>query len=135
LGDITLNPAAFDASSLFYRCHNGGRLPETFRLLDTKVEHGAAVSFLVSASHALGMTEGVVELGDGRRVLCLEVDKTVSALVGLITYQRIRDSYFCRLTFSAAEVDETRRGPLVVRDEPLRCRVSLSADALRGEAS
>jgi hypothetical protein len=47
LGDITLNPEAFGGSSLFYRCHNGGRLPETFDLLGTKVEHGAPVSFLM----------------------------------------------------------------------------------------
>jgi len=133
LGDITLNPAAFDARSLFYRCHNGGRLPETFALRDAKVEHGAAVSFLVSASHALGVTEGIVELGDAQRVLRVEVDKTVSALVGLINYQPIRDTYFCRLTFSASEVDETRRGPVARHQDPLRCRISLSAESPKGD--
>ena len=133
LGDVTLNPAAFDARSLFYRCHNGGRLPETFALRDAKVEHGAAVSFLVSASHALGVTEGVVELGDAQRVLRVEVDKTVSALVGLINYQPIRDTYFCRLTFSAAEVDETRRGPVARHQDPLRCHFTLSAESQKGD--
>jgi hypothetical protein len=72
------------------------------------------------------VTDGVVELGDAERFLRVEVDKTASALVGLMTYQPVRDKYFCRLTFSAAEVDETRRGP-TAQGERLRCRFRLSA--------
>jgi hypothetical protein len=125
LGDITLNPRAFDRATLFYRCHNGGIEPETFALDGRRVSHGDAVSFLVSASHAIGITEGVVELGDRSRAIRVQVDKTAAALVGMVTYQPIRDSYFCRLSFSAAEVDETRRTTLL--EEPLECRFVITA--------
>ncbi len=109
LGHLTLLPEAFDPASLYYRTHNGGRETETYPLAGGPVNHGRAVSFLVSASHAVGITGGVVELGDARRSLRIEVDKARAALVGLITHQRVRDRYFCRLTLSAREVDDTSR--------------------------
>ena len=111
LGHVTLNPAAFDAKCLFYRTHNGGCRPETFWLGKTGVDHGDAVSFLVSASHGLGMTEGSFELGDARRVLRIELDHSLAALLGMVTYQPIGSSFFLRLTLSAGEIDDTRRGP------------------------
>lgn len=126
LGDITLNPGAFERESLFYRSHNGGTEPETFPLNGARVSHGEAVSFLVSASHAIGITEGSVEVGDRSRWLRIDVDKTAAALVGMITYQPIRDTYFCRVSFSATEVDETRRATIVTRDAPLLCRFVIS---------
>jgi len=43
----------------------------------------------------------------------------------MVTYQAVRDSYFCRLSFSAAEVDETRKAEIL--DAPLVCRVVISA--------
>jgi hypothetical protein len=110
---------------LFYRCHNGGFHPETFALDGHRVNHGEAVSFLVSASHAIGITEGVVELGDRSRAIRVQVDKTLSALVGMVTYQPIHDSYVCRLSFSAAEVNETRRTTTL--DEPLVRRFIITA--------
>ena len=123
-GDITLQPGAFDRASLFYRTHNGGVRPETFPLDGTRVAHGDAVSFLVSASHAVGVTEGRIELGDSRRALAVDVDKTSAALVAMVTYQPIRDTYFCRVSFSAAEVDETRRAtPL---EQPLVARFAIT---------
>lgn len=112
LGHVTLNPAAFDARSLFYRTHNGGYRPETFQLGQTGVDHGDAVSFMVSASHGLGMTEGSCELGDGRHILRIEIDHSLVALIGMITYQPIGSSFFLRLALSAAEIDDTRRGPV-----------------------
>ena len=111
---------------MFYRTHNGGSRPETFPLDGTRVSHADAVSFLVSASHAIGITEGLVELGDRSRTLRIEVDKTAAALVGMVTYQPVRDSYFCRVSFSAAEVDETRRAIIVDGAAPLVCRFVLS---------
>src|SRR5262249_58453851 len=99
-GDVTLQPAAFDRASLFYRTHNGGVQPETFLLDGTRVAHGDAVSFLVSASHAVAVTEGRVELGDGRRALRVDVDKTSAALVAMVTYQPIRHTSFSPPTFS-----------------------------------
>jgi hypothetical protein len=127
LGDITLNPRAFDRATLVYSSHNGGRLPERFPLDGTRVAHGEAVSSLVSASHAIGITEGTVEIGDHARTLRIDVDKTSAALVGMVTYQPIRDTYFCRVSFSAVEVDETRRATVLSPDNPLTCRFVISA--------
>ena len=127
LGDITLHPHAFDRATLFYRCANGGARPETFELDGRSVGHGDNVSFLVSASHAIGITDGVVELGDRARTLRIEVDKASAALVGMVTYQPVRDSYFCRLSFSAAEVDETRRTMILDASKPLVCRFVITA--------
>lgn len=127
LGDIILDPETFDRRTLFYRTHNGGYTAETFNLNGTIVGHSEAVSFLVSASHAVGITDGVVELGDRARTLRIEVDKASAALVGMVTYQAVRDSYFCRLSFSAGEVDETRKPVRRDASTPLVCRFVISA--------
>jgi len=110
LGHITLFPEAFDPATLYYRTHNGGAALETFPLAGTEVDHGQAVSFLVSASHAIGITEGLVELGDARRRLHIEVDKARSAVIGLVSHRTTRDQYFTRLTLSAQELDDTSQG-------------------------
>ncbi|MFQ5740238.1 MAG: glycoside hydrolase family 57 [Acidobacteriota bacterium] len=107
LGHITLNPAAFDRDRLFYQTHNGGQDLERFLLDGRPVDHGSPVSFLVSASQALGITGGVIDLGDAHRHLRIEVDKSWAALVGMITFRESGADYFCRLSFSMAEVDET----------------------------
>jgi hypothetical protein len=109
LGFITLNPAAFDQASLYFRTHNGGNVMETFNLAGSTVNHGEAASLLVSASHGLGMTEGVVEMGDALTTLRVEVDRGLAAVLGMVTYKETPDSFFYRLSFSVREVDETVR--------------------------
>jgi len=64
---------------------------------------------LVSATHGVGITEGVVELGDKEASVRVVVDKTVAALIGLLSYRKVNDSYFCRLILSAKEMDDTQR--------------------------
>ena len=90
------------------------------------VDHGAPVSFLVSASHGLGMTEGWAELGDGRNRLRLEVDRCTAPLLGLLTHKRVGGSLFCQLALSALELDDTRK-PTPLRPGPRRFRFSVSA--------
>lgn len=109
LGYVTLNPLAFDRESLFYRTSNGGFNRETFPLSGTTVDHGSAVSFLISAAEGIGVSAGAIELGDAHRAVRVEVDKTVAALVGFVTYWETGSTFFCRLALSACEVDETRR--------------------------
>lgn len=111
LGFITLNPSAFTAEHLYLATHNGGG-EERFPLFGQVVEHGRPVSFLVSASQALGLTEGWAELGDAHQALRIELDCSEAASIGLLTHQRIGNSYFCRLTFSAGEIDDTCRDGL-----------------------
>jgi hypothetical protein len=107
LGHVTLNPRAFDPEHLFYRTHNGGERAETFRLTGESFDHGQAISFLVSAAHGIGITEGVIEIGDDRARIGIDVDKCAAAVVGLVTFLRVDESYFCRLALSLRELDET----------------------------
>ena len=37
----------------------------------------------------------------------VEVDRTVSALLGMIRFREVGDRFFCRLELSAREMDET----------------------------
>jgi len=107
LGHITLNPEAFDSSSLFYRAHNGGFKPETFFVGTKLINHLTPVMPLVSASQGLGVTEGIVEIGDNDRIVRVEIDRTEAALTGHIVYHPSGASYLFRLVFSASEVDDT----------------------------
>jgi len=121
LGHITLLPAAFDWMTLSLTTHNGGKEAETFFLKDQIVEHGAPVSFLVSCSFGLGMTEGWAEIGDAKTRIRIEIDRATAPLLGLLTHKRIGGSLFCQLMLSALELDETRkpsayaRGPRAFR--------------------
>lgn len=124
LGNFLLNPAAFDHDRLSFTTHNGGRRAETFAL-DQTVDHGRAISFLVSASTGVGMTEGWIEIGDDARAFCVEVDRTAAQLVGMVHHQRTRDGFFCRLALSALELDETRKPDPVAAPRHFRYALTL----------
>jgi len=113
LGHVTLHPETFDSRRLAFQTHNGGRQSETFPLQGAEIDHGSPVSFLVSGRAGVGLTEGPVTIGDHGRGLRIDVDKDLSALIGMVTYRDTADAYFCRLAFSALEMDETSR----TRDE------------------
>ncbi|HTT98659.1 MAG TPA: hypothetical protein VMF58_11470 [Rhizomicrobium sp.] len=125
LGHFTLLPIAFDWPKLSLTTHNGGKECETFSLAGQDVDHGAPVSFLVSASHGLGMTEGWAEIGDDRTRLRIETDRAMAPLLGLLTHKRIGGSLFCQLALSALELDDTRK-PSPRRPGPLRFRFSVN---------
>lgn len=108
LGHVTLKPEAWTAARLWYATHNGGG-EERFRLDGTAFDHGRPVSFLVSAGHALGVTEGRIELGDDRHAVCVEFDPAKAACVAMLAYEPVGASWFCRLAFSAGELDDTCR--------------------------
>ncbi len=124
LGHITLLPDAFDWEQLSLTTHNGGKNWETFPLRDSAVDHGAPVSFLVSSSHGIGMTEGWAELGDAAARIRVEVDRETAPLLGLLSHRRVGGSLFCQLALSALELDETRK-PRPYRTGSRRFRFSL----------
>ncbi|HYM17628.1 MAG TPA: hypothetical protein VEU06_03615 [Micropepsaceae bacterium] len=109
IGHVTLLPDAFDWRGLTLTTHNGGNAPERFALFGQKVEHGAPVSFLVSASCGLGMTEGWAELSDGKHGVRIEVDRETAPLLALLTHREVGGSLFCQLMLSALELDDTSR--------------------------
>lgn len=126
LGHFTLLPDAFDLAALSLTTHNGGRTPESFSLNGATVDHGAPVSFLVSCSYGLGMTEGWAEIGDRKTRLRVTADREIAPLLGLLTHRRAGGSLFCQLMLSALELDETRK-PAAYRDGPRRFRFGIEA--------
>ena len=125
LGYITLNPEAFSQPNLFYATHNGGHELEYFKMTEP-INHGDAVSFLVSAKHVLGCTGGVIKLGDHRHHISVIIDKSASAIAGMIYYQKVGNSYICRLIWSAQEMDDTSRTSGETA-QPLRCSLHVYA--------
>jgi hypothetical protein len=125
LGHVTLLPEAFDWDRLSLRTHNGGKEVETFSLAGESVDHGAPVSFLVSASHGVGMTEGWAEIGDDQNRIRIEVDRATTPLLGLLTHRRLRGGVFCQFALSALELDDTRK-PTPFSKGPRRFRFSFS---------
>jgi hypothetical protein len=126
LGHVTLLRDAFDWNNFSLKTHNGGKEAETFCLANDAVEHGAPVSFLVSAAHGLGLTEGWVEVGDDRNRIRLTVDRATAPLLGLLTYKKLRGGVFCQLALSALELDDTRK-PTPLTTGPRRFRFSINA--------
>jgi len=128
LGHITLLPEVFDWTKLSLTTHNGGKDPETFSLKDATIDHGAPVSFLVSCSHGIGMTEGWAEIGDGATHIRVEVERATAPLLGLLTHRQSGGSLFCQLALSALELDETRK-PCAFVKGPRRFRFGVRAVA------
>jgi hypothetical protein len=110
LGNLTLNPEAFSPETLCYQTHNGGREIETFNLAKGDFDHGAPVSFLISANQALGMTEGELVIGDAFSAIGIQFEKCRHAGIGLMLHRKIRHSYLCRFVVTMREMDDTSRG-------------------------
>lgn len=112
-GHVKLNPRAFARESLYFTCQNGGAKRQKYDLWNlglTTVDHGAPVSRLVSATTGLGLTDGVLELGDDQHYVRLQCAREDVAACGMITAKGVGDSYFVRAALSIAESDETRKG-------------------------
>lgn len=107
LGHITLNPELFDKDRLFFRTHNGGEMAESFLLGNKDINHLMPVSGLVSARSGLGLTSGMAAVGDDRRLIRIEVDKSSAAVTGHIVFTAVNDSYLFRFILSAMENDDT----------------------------
>ena len=89
LGYITINPEAFSQPDLFYATHNGGHDLEYFKMTEP-VNHGDAVSFLISAKQVLGCTGSIIKLGDHRHHINVTINKSSGAQVGMINYQKVK---------------------------------------------
>jgi len=107
LGHLTIMPESFSSHELVYGSHNGG-LEENFVMGDKDFDHGKPVSSRVTASHGLGLTEGLIYIGDRNKKIRVELDSKINA-IGLINYSKVDDKYFFRLSFSANEMDDTSK--------------------------
>jgi hypothetical protein len=110
LGHLTLHPDAFEQALLSYRTLNGGSVTEHFSLSTQSIDHLAPVSTLISASQGVGMTGGWLDIGDKDRRILVESDLTSACVMGHVQFSMVPPSYFCRLTFSLQEIDDTFRG-------------------------
>jgi hypothetical protein len=124
VGHVTLLPEAFDAETLWYGTHNGGTTLETHKVQGPAFDHGGAVSALVSCRQGLGLTEGVVLLGDAERTVRVEVDQACARLLGLLSWTPAGERWLLRLSFALTESDDTRRG-VIPRDPAVPQRVRL----------
>ncbi|HLW95893.1 MAG TPA: hypothetical protein VKS25_10990 [Solirubrobacteraceae bacterium] len=130
LGHLTLNPEAFDIASLWYATHNGGASLERHALGGEAFDHGSSVSALVSARIGLGVTEGLLLIGDAEHHVRVEIDQNLARPLGLVNFHPTGQSYFLRAAFSLTESDDTRRGGIPrPADQPQRARVRFSARA------
>ncbi|MEZ4278064.1 MAG: hypothetical protein R3F21_00395 [Myxococcota bacterium] len=109
LGMFTLLPEAWDAESLRYATINGGTRVE-WRALErgTVLAQSKAVSSAVSATSCLGATEGWVAFADARQGILIQGDRGQAAVAPMLDYEAVDDRFFCRLSHSGAEIDETR---------------------------
>lgn len=123
LGHVTLLGDAFDAARLSVTTCNGGHA-ERFDLAGQTVEHGAPVSFLVSSSQGLGLTEGWAEIGDDVTRIRVEVDRATAPLLGMLTHRIAGGELFCQLILSALELDDTRK-PCAFATGPRRIRFGI----------
>jgi glycosyl hydrolase family 57 len=132
LGHVTLFPQAFNAGRLWYATHNGGCDMEVHRIAGAAFDHGAAVSALVSCQQALGVTEGLVLVGDDERTIRVEIDQACARPLALMSWTPDRERWLLRLCFTLTESDETRRGEIPRDpDDPQRMRVRISAEHTR----
>ena len=109
LAHVTLIPEAFASDQLYFESQNGGFHTERFQVGRQRIEHGRSVSFLVSASGAMGMTNGELTLGDQHLNVKVQTHMDQAAVVAQITFVPVAGSFFYRASFSAAELDETCR--------------------------
>jgi Glycosyl hydrolase family 57 len=107
VGTVTVNPAAFERTSMSYLTVNGGREPEHYVLSGHRVVQDEPVSLNVSSRHCLGATEGWVAVSDGSKGLAVLTNKAECYSVPLIHFEEVEDSFFLRIYTSLAESDET----------------------------
>jgi hypothetical protein len=134
LAHVTLNPEAFDSERLYFESHNGGFEAERFSVAAKRIEHSRAVSFLVSASSAMGVTNGKLSLGDQDRKVKVETRPEQACLVAQLVFLPVVGSFFYRASFSAAELDDTCRNRQRV-DFPRTLSFRITADHFQASNS
>lgn len=125
IANLTLLPDGVEPETLYYETNNGGAA-ERFPLHDQTIDHGAPVSFLVSASSGAAMTEGWIRIGDAQGSLRISAEPESDAFLALVTHRTVKDKIFCRVSLSASELDDTRK-PWGNAPRPLRLGYRITA--------
>lgn len=106
-GHATILPGLLNPENIVFESHLGGMDSEIFSLANGLVDHGSAVSNLISASQGVGATNGWMELHDGERGLHLALHDDSRGALGLVKSQTWKGERLDRLCFTAMEVDDT----------------------------
>ncbi|NDV26673.1 glycoside hydrolase [Desulfovibrio sp. JC010] len=106
IGHVTLLTADMDPTRLFYSTCNGGR-KEEFQLNGLTFDHSDNISFAVSASQGLGMTDSRVVLGGAERALEICPLYPEHGFITMVKCRQAAPSPFVRVFFSMQEMDET----------------------------
>ncbi|TIH17293.1 glycoside hydrolase [Marinifilum sp. JC120] len=106
IGHVTLLTADMDPTKLFYSTSNGGK-EEKFPLNGLTFDHSDNISFAVSASQGLGMTDSKIVLGGAERALEISPLYPEHGFIGMIKCRQAAPSPFVRVFFSMQEMDET----------------------------
>lgn len=127
---ITLNPKFFDKKIIFLT-HNGGNNTEIFEIpMNEDFNHDKPISQLISANQGLGITKGIIEIGDYKKRLRLKFNKSDLSLVGLISCNIIKDKSLIRLILSAREVDDTSKNS-EINFKNLNIKLKLVSDKIK----
>jgi hypothetical protein len=94
--------------NLFYATHNGGSTLEIYKMSGCVVSHDAPGSSIVTASHGLGATEGILVMGDSEKGIAVWFNQAVCAAMPMVLYREAAPSFFSRLLFSCGEMDESK---------------------------
>ncbi len=106
-GIFTFNPEAFDEDSLYYATNNGGP-EEKYYLKGHEFDHSHPVMHsMITATHCLGATEGIVRIGDKDKALTIKTHRHPLAAQPMIQFYSVDDSFLLRLLYSLGEQDET----------------------------
>jgi len=109
VGLFTFNPDTFFLP-IKIECKNGGPMLENFIVDREEINHGAAVSTLVSSTTALGATDGRLALIDANdRKIIFNWDPSLCAVSPMLKHYCLQDNYLMRLSFSLSELDDTTR--------------------------
>ncbi len=91
---------------LSFASHNGGHGIEYFKATED-FDHGAPVSAIVSASSAVGATEGKIWIGHTTNGLEIAWDPSSCAALPMLSSKNVNTHYLNRFWFSLIEANET----------------------------
>ena len=110
IGNMSLEPDAFDEETLQYITNNGGINDELFYIGDSIINHGAPMQNNVTAHTSIGATEGWTVLRDSSKGVGFITNQSMLYSVPMISYKNYGDangSFIYSIEHSLTEQDPT----------------------------
>ena len=103
---VTLNPTSFSKEKLRYSLHNGGTL-ESYNFAGHSITQDESTDPRLSTSGCQGTTNCLIDVGDDDKGITIFSDKSKWYSVPLLNYSELENNYFCRISNSMLELDDT----------------------------